>query len=139
MYMHCICIVSTNFPLSSLFVRNSSGTVDEMKFSCALAVILMTSSVSAFSLGPSISPGLTKLFAFRQTYQYQLDEGTGKVNINGASFDTETASAQIDADLKESKVAEAEAMARFAALEAAVRAKEQQQREMALKMRDELQ
>ena len=109
-----------------------------MKFSRALAVILTTSSVSAFSLGPSMSHGLTKLFAFRQTYQYQLDEGTGKVNINGASFDTETASAQIDADLNESKVAGAEAMARFAALEAEVRAKEQQQREMALKMREEL-
>ena len=109
-----------------------------MKVFCALAVILTANSVSAFSLGPSMSTGRTKLLAFRQTYQYQLDEGTGKVNINGASFDTETASAQIDADLKESKLACAEAVARFSALEAEVRVKEQQQREMALKMREEL-
>jgi hypothetical protein len=129
----------TNFARRLIFhCISPPPQIVKMKLSGALAIILMSSSVSAFSIRPSTSPGLTTMFAFRQTYQYQLDVGTGKVNINGATFDTETASAQIDADLEESKVAGAEAMARFAELEAQVRAKEQQQREMALKMREEL-
>lgn len=128
----------TNLACASFFVVYHLVQIDKMKLSGALAIILMSNGVSAFTLGPSTSHGLTKMFAFRQTYQYQLDVGTGKVNINGATFDTETASAQIDADLEESKVAGAEAMARFAELEAQVRAKEEQQREMALKMKEEL-
>jgi hypothetical protein len=113
-----------------------------MKFHVgALAVLLMGGNASAFSVvqRPALS-GRTNnyLCAFRQSYQYQLDELTGKVNINGDSFDKEEAAAQIDADLKESQVAGAEAMARFVELEAQVLSKEQQQREMAIQMRDEL-
>jgi hypothetical protein len=112
----------------------------KMKFHGALTVLLMGGSASAFSFGgrPALSGRTNYLCAFRQTYQYQLDELTGKVNINGDSFDKEDAGAQIDADLKESQVAGAEAMERFVELEAQVLSKEQQQREMAQQMRDEL-
>lgn len=111
-----------------------------MKYHGALAALLMGGNASAFSLvvRPAISGRTHHLYAFRQSYQYQLDELTGKVNINGDSFDKEEAAAQIDADLKESQVAGAEAMARFVELEAQVLSKEQQQREMAKQMRDEL-
>jgi hypothetical protein len=109
-----------------------------MKMFGALVALLVVNSASAFSLGmPRITPrSTTQLFAFRQTYQYQLDENTGNVNINGCSFDTEDAIAQIAADLKESQAAGVEAASTFSELEAQLRAKEQQQEEIATTMKE---
>jgi hypothetical protein len=104
--------------------------------------LLLTSNQGTAFIYPKILPRrilLTSNFAYRLNYQYQLDQLTGKVNLNGDnSYDVDTADAQMALDLKSAEDAAEAAAERFTELERLIRVKEQQQREMAMKMKEEL-
>jgi hypothetical protein len=89
---------------------------------------LLASGVSAFFNPLPRSPfQASKLCAYRQAYQYQLDKMTGTVDVNGTQVNINDASRQMTADLKKSQEATAQAQSRLSSLEQQFRAKEKQQ------------
>jgi hypothetical protein len=122
-----------------------------MKLNVALAALVMGDAVSAFSVNaPALHTArrvrLTQLslsqntYPYQQkTYQYQRNEKTGQVQVNGDPFlDSKAAAVKMDADLEALQKASADAKSRVAALQTDLQAKEVKQDHLIAAMKAEM-
>ena len=81
----------------------------------------------------------THLFGYRQAYQYSLEKlmETGTMEINGMQVGLDSASEQLNHDLRVSQEEEAQAESRRNALEAEMQSMEVQQSAVSLAMEEE--